>query len=153
MSESQFDPAQFLDASTTEANTRRPPLPSGTVLQGIILDITSRAWQGKKDPTQSGVALDIKIQCQVTPDLQSQGQPAELQMTDGIMLDLSPSGTIDMAPGKNNKLRRYRESTDLNVPGQAFSPRMLIGKVVKVKTKVEPYEGEMYDRVDSIAHV
>lgn len=153
MNDSAFDPTLFLDATTTEANTRRPALPAGTVLQGQITDITPRAWQGKADPSKSGVALDVKIQCQVPPDLQAQGQPPELTFTDGIMLDQREGGGIDMAPGKNGKLRRYRDSTDTNVPGVAFSPRMLIGKFVKVKTKVEPYEGELYDRVDSVAHV
>ena len=58
-----------------------------------------------------------------------------------------------LRPGKNGKLRRYRESLDMNTPGVPFSLRQMIGRQIRVKIKHEPYEGEMYDRVDSVAKV
>jgi hypothetical protein len=148
--ESQFDPAQFLDATTSEASVRRPPLPSGLVLTGLIQDLQMRKVQGKKDPSKDYLFMDVKILVQVPHDLQSQGQPPEVTFTDGVSLDTTPSGGLDMSPGKNGKLRRYRESLDMNTPGVAFSPRQMIGRQIAVKIKHEPFEGEMYDRVDSV---
>jgi hypothetical protein len=150
---SNFDPSQFLDATTTEASTARPPIPAGTELIGTILDINSVTWQGKQDPSKSGIRLDVKIQCDIPQELQANGQPPSLQFTDGIMLDITAAGAMDMSPGKNGKLRRYREALGMNVPGQAFAPRQMIGRAIRVKIKNEPYEGNIYDRVDSVAKV
>lgn len=147
---SQFDVSSFLDATTTEAATRRSPLPAGIVISGLIQDIQMRKVQGKKDTTKEYLFMDVKIVAQVPQDLQSQGQPPEVTFTHGISLDTTPSGGLDMSPGRNNQLRRYRESLDMNVPGVAFSPRQMIGRQIGVKIKHEPYEGEMYDRVDSV---
>src|SRR5271163_4053223 len=149
---SQFDPAQFLDATTTEASVRRPPLPAGLDVLGQISDIVFRKVPGVKDPSKTYTFMDVHIKVQVPPDLQADGQPPEVSFTDGVSIDLTANGTgFDMSPGKNGKLRRYRESLDMNTPGIPFSPRNMIGKMLKVKIKHDPYQGEMYDRVDTIA--
>lgn len=152
---SAFDPTSFLDATTTEANTRRPPLPAGMDFIAIIGEPKSRAWQGKKDPTQSGIAIDLplEINLEAYPDVKAQlgGGVTKILLTDSIMLDLTPAGTIDNSPGKNGKLRRYRESLEMNNPGEPFSFRMMQGRTLKVKVKHETYEGEILDKVDTVA--
>jgi hypothetical protein len=153
MSESQFDPSLLLDATTSEASTRRPPIPAGTELIGIIEEINPRVVQGKKDPSKSYTFVDVKIRVSVPHELQAHGQPAEVVFVDGISLDTTAHGGFDMAPGKNGKLRRYRDSLDMNTPGVPFSLRNMIGRQIRVKIKHEAYEGEMYDRVDNVAKV
>lgn len=154
MNDSTFDPQSFLDASISEPSIKRPPLPAGSDFTGIITDIIPRPWVGKKDPSKSGIAMDVKI------DIDLSGYPNEkaalggiekITLQDGIMLDTTPSGSIDNGPGKNAKLRRYREAVDMNKPGDVFSFRAMIGRPIKVKIKHEAYEGEMYDKVDSVA--
>jgi len=49
MTDSQFDSSTFLDATTTEANERRPPIPAGKVLLGIIGEPNIRQTEGKKE--------------------------------------------------------------------------------------------------------
>lgn len=150
---SSFDPSIFLDATTSEASVRRPPLPSGLVLTGTIMDLAMRKVQGKKDTTKEYLFMDVKIVVQVPLEFQAEGptkQPPEVTYTDGVSLDTTPSGGLDMSPGKNGKLRRYRESLDMNTPGVPFAPRQMIGRQIGVKLKHEPFEGEMYDRVDSV---
>ena len=141
---SQFDPQSFLDATITEVSAKRQPLPAGQDFVGTIKDVKPRAWQGKKDPSQSGIAMDVQI------EIPQDSGPAVL-LTDGIMLDTTEGGAIDLAPGRNGKLRRYREALDMNTAGQAFSFRAMIGRLIKVKIKHEVYEGEVYDRVDGVA--
>lgn len=151
---SQFDPQTFLDATTTEAQVKRPPLPAGSVLIGTISEITMRAWQGKKDPGQSGVAADLMIDLDLsaTPDLQSLvGGLPKITVKDGIMLDLNDGGMIDWGIGKNGKLRRYREALGMNTAGQPFNIRQMQGRQLRVKVKHRPYEGELYEEVDSVA--
>lgn len=149
-----FDPASFLSVTLTESLTKRPPLPAGQDFTGTIGDVKSRAWQGKKDPTQSGIAVDVPIRIDLSayPDVQkAMGGIDGVTLTDGIMLDLTEGGMIDTSPGKNGKLRRYREALDMNKPGDTFSFLAMPGRLIKVKIKHEVYEGDVYDRIDGVA--
>lgn len=150
---SQFDPSLFLDATTTEANTRRNPIPAGTDVTATIGDLKPREWKKKDDPSKGGIALDVPLEIDLTayPDLKAVVGADKVTLTDSIMLDLTEAGAIDNSPGKNSKLRRYREALGMNVPGQPFSPRAMTGRLIKVKIKHRTYEGELYDEVDSIA--
>ena len=153
---SQFDPNQFLDATTTEALIKRPPLPAGSSFIAEVGEIKAVSWQGKKDVTQSGIRFDVPLKIDVTTDpavVTALGGITSVTITDGIMVDTTDAGGIDMAPGKNAKLRRYREALGLNVPGQPFSPRAMQGRMIRVKIKHDPYEGEIYDKIDSVAKV
>lgn len=149
---SNFDPNQFLDAQITEESKRRPPVPAGMDLIGTITDVTVRGnIQGKKDPTKSYNFLDVKIEAQTTPALQAEGHPPTVTYVDGIILDVTDAGQLDMAPGKNLKLGRYRNALGMNVAGQPFSPRQMIGRTIRIKIKHEAFDGDMLDKVDSIA--
>lgn len=151
-----FAPETFLDATTTEESVKRPPLPAGLELQAMIKSVKTRTWQGKKDPTQGGVAADLTVEFDLTayPDIrQQQGGLDKVTIVDGIMLDLTEGGSIDYSPGKNSKLRRYREACGLNIAGQPFSLRMFEGRMIKARIKHDPYEGEIYDKIESVAKI
>lgn len=151
---SLFDPQSFLDASTTEALTKRPPIPAGTVLVGTITKIAARAWTGKKDPTQGGIAVDLSVEFDLNaapPGVRQVVGIDKVIITDGLLIDLTDSGSIDYAPGKNNKLRKYRDALGLNVAGAQFSIRQMEGRNILCKIKHDPYEGEIYDKIESVA--
>lgn len=149
---SAFDPDSFLDISINEPFKKRPPLPVGDYT-AVIGDIKARAWTGKKDPTQSGIAWDIPLMVEIPPSVkEALGLSQDvIPLSDSAMLDITPGGTIDQAPGKNRKLRNYREALDMNKPGDVFSARKMTGRVVKVKIKHDIYEGEPVERVDGVA--
>lgn len=151
-----FDPASYLEAALTEPSTRRPPLPAGRDFVGFISTVTSRSWQGKKDPSKSGIAVDVSITLDLTayPDLgEAYKGINQVILIDGVMLDLTEGGMIDNSPGKNGKLRRYREALDMNKPGVPFSWNQAVGHQILVKISHRTYEGELYDEVDSVARV
>lgn len=151
-----FSPETFLDATTTEVSVKRPPLPAGREFQSTIKGIKSRTWTGKQDPTKGGIVVDVthEIDLASYPDVQKLlGGLEKVTIVDGIMLDLTEGGSIDYSPGKNGKLRRYREATNLNAAGQPFSVRMLDGRVVLAKIKHEPYEGDVFDKIETVAKV
>jgi hypothetical protein len=157
MSESQFDPNVFLDATTTEAATKRPPLPETNpaspdgLYQGILKLPKFREWQGKKDPSQSGWAVDVPVMIDVPQQLQDQLKlQSQVQLTSGGFVDMTPQGAIDWSPGRNRVLRNFREATSQNTAGQAWAPRMLEGKVVKVKIVHDIYEGDVVDKVGNV---
>lgn len=156
-----FNPEAFLDATTTEVSVKRPPLPAQRDFQAMITEIKTRTWQGKKDPTKGGIVADVKLEFDLSayPDVQALlGGLDKVTITDGIMLDLTEQGNIDYAPGKNGKLRLYRDATGLNKGGEAFSLRMLQGRMVRARIKHVPSENigpdgkpEMYDNIETVA--
>ena len=147
---SQFDPQSFLDVTLTEPSVKRPPIPVGDYT-ATVGEIKSRAWQGKKDPTMSGIAWDVPMTVELPPEVASQAGQSTIIVTDSLMLDLTDSGTLDTSPGKNRRLRLYREALDMNKPGDSFSARGMQGRVIKVRIKHDLYNGEIYEKVDSVA--
>ena len=151
---SQFDPSVFLDATISELSIRRPPLPIGTEIVGVIGEPKVRSGQQKADPSKTWTTVDLPIEIDLNsrPELKAVvGGIDKLVIMDGVMLDITPAGTIDQAPGKNGKMRKYREATGLNQPGVNFSFRMLQGRMIKVRIKHRMYEGEAYDDIDAVA--
>jgi hypothetical protein len=150
---SSFDPSVFLDAITTEALVKRPPLPAGQEFVGSITKLVTRPWQKKDDPTSNGIAIDVTIDINLDEypgEKAKLGGIAKVILVDGIMLNLTEAGTIDWSPGKNAKLRSYRESLGMNEAGRPFSIRAMEGHRIKVRIKHDPYEGEIYDKVDRV---
>lgn len=148
---SAFNPETFLDATLTEPSEKRPPLPVGDYT-AIIGAITARAWQGKADPTKSGIAWDIPLTIDVPAEIQVELKmdQSTLPLKDSLMLDLTANGTIDNAPGKNRRLRAYREATDMNKPGDVFSARKMEGKIVKVKITHDLWEGQPIEKISGV---
>ncbi len=148
---SQFDPASFLDATITEPTVKRPPLPVGDYT-AVIGEVTARAWQGKADPSKSGIAWDVPLTLEVPAEIQADlgMTQATITLKDSIMIDLTAGGTIDNGIAKNGGLRRYREACDLNKPGDSFSARAMTGRVVKVKITHEIYQDAPVERVAGV---
>lgn len=149
---SAFDPQAYLDSQISEPTVKRPPLPAGDYT-AVIEDVKSRTWQGKNDPTKSGIAFDIPLVVDLPLEVQQQlGIDATtLKFTDSVMLDLTESGTIDNGVGKNRRLRTYREACDMNKVGDVFSPRKMVGKVIIVKIKHDLWEGEIVEKIAGVA--
>lgn len=127
-----FDPDQFLNTSITGANsTKVIPVPMGDY-QGVIEKILPRQWQSK-DGTQTGISLDVfwLIEDQ---DVKTFLGRDTVVCKQGIMLDTTPQGGLDMSPGKNVGLGRLREACNLNTDA-AFSFHSLPGQMARVTVK------------------
>ena len=125
-----FDPQAFLEASITEANdTKVIPVPQGEYV-AIIDKIVPRTWTAK-DGTSSGVAVDIQWIIENDEVKAFLGRDT-VTVKQGLMLDILPSGALDMSKGKNISLGRLREAVGQNKPGQAFSFQNLPGQMAKV---------------------
>jgi hypothetical protein len=153
--DSSFNPESFLDATTTEALVRRPPLPVGDYL-GFTGEIKSRTWHSNKvdAKVRDGVAFDIPVKIDLTqyPEQQALlGGIDSVTLTAGVMIDAKEGGGIDWGTGKNGALRRWREALDMNKPGETFSARQMSNRPVRVKVSHRIYEGEAFDQIDSVA--
>jgi hypothetical protein len=153
---SGFDPSQFLDATTTEAATKLPPLPVGDYI-GTVGEPKIREWESKREDAKvkSGYALDIPVTVDLSeyPELKSLlGSTSQYTLTTGVFFDTVPgTKSLDWGVGKNGQLRRWREALDLNRPGEAFSLRMFQGRRIRIKVKHDPYQGEIYSKIDSVS--
>ena len=155
-----FDPAVFLDAEQTEANERRPLLPTENpedpngmylALIGEITTASGTIGKGERagDPWASMV---IPLLVQVPSSLQqSMSLPQQLTLTDRAFIDLTPQGTIDNSKGKNRRQKDYRDATGENVPGKPFAWRHLQGRTIKVKIVHELYNGVALEKPGVVA--
>lgn len=163
---SAFDPNSFLDASTEQASEARPLIPVKRELIGEIGEPKSSKWVKKDDPSKQGIRADLPIiftVAEMPPDIQElyknketgQFNIEKIVVTDGLMLDLTDTNppAIDYAPGKNQRLRKYREATGLNVGGQMFNIRALHGRRAKFTIRHDPYEGNLYEKIDGILKI
>lgn len=145
-----FNPEQFLDMQVTEANdTKVIPVPVGEYT-ALIEEVKCRQWQSKKDPSMSGLTLDItwSVDDQNVKELLGRDKVTVKQ---GIMLDITESGTMDMGKGRNVGLGRLREALNLNTPGQPFAFSMLPGRVAKVAVSHRVDGDQIFAEVKSVA--
>lgn len=153
-----FDPNAYLEMSIDVPMEKRPPVPAAVFFPGSITAIKFEPWRSKEKVDEStgqlkeGIRLDVTIEIQIPADAKQQYGLTydKLTVTDGVMIDRNSSGGIDTTPGKNNRLRLYREATDLNRPGEVFKPVMLVGRSVSVKFRHEDYQGNIQERIDTV---
>lgn len=144
-----LDFESLLDATQDAPLERRAPLPVGDY-QAVVGEITVAEYTNKKTG-MIGYRFVVPLSLSVPPGSIPGFDAPELKLTDSVMLDMTENNTIDIAPGKNSRLRMYREATGMNQAGQTFSPRKLVGQPVLVKIKHEEYEGNLQERIAGIA--
>lgn len=136
---SNFDANLFMSAVYEEVNdTKIVPCPAGEF----------HAQIEKVEPKSGTIGKGERIgepwaSLNVSYLIEDQGVQALLSrdkviVYQSVMLDLTPSGGLDMGSGKNIGLGRLRDACGLNKPGQPFSPTMFVGQRVKVMVRHVP---------------
>lgn len=152
--QSMFDPGTFLDATTTEAAVKRPPLPPGLYVGTIQAVKTDSGTIGKGDrigqPWLSFI-VPIKIEVPAAVKEQFKDYPEQVTLTERPFADLTADHKgLDWGLGKNRGLRIIREATGTNTAGEVFAPRMLEGRQVQVQVVHELYNGETVEKIGGI---
>lgn len=150
---SNFDPTVFLDAVTTESFTKRNLAPIGDYI-ATIGEMKVQSGQQKKDTSKSWTALNIPLEVDLTanPAARAVVGQDKIVVFDFVGLDLTESGSLDQSPGRNSRLRAYREALGMNEAGQPFSPRMMQGRMVKIKVAHEQND-PAFDAREKVAGV
>jgi hypothetical protein len=147
-----FSPETFLDMQITESNdTKVIPVPVGEYI-AVVKEVKVRPWQSKKDPSVAGIALDLIWSLDDAGVKQLLGRD-EINTKQGVMLDMTEAGGLDVGKGRNISLGRLREAVGLNTPGQPFSFGMLTGRVAKVKIEHRVDGDAIYAEVKGVAKV
>lgn len=157
---SEFDPNQFLDATTTEESKKRPLLPVGDYI-GIVGEPKVQSGMQKKDPTKAWQAFNIPVEI----DLGMYPEARSLLGLDKVILyafvgfDIAADGRgIDYSPGKSIALMRWRMALNMNTAGVPFRPRDMQGRPIKCRVghrmpDPRPGEGqpELVDEISAVA--
>lgn len=145
-----FDADSFLNASIQGSNsTKTIPVPMGEYT-GVIEKIEPRQWQSK-DGTKTGISLDVQWLIEDQGVKEFLGRDT-VTCKQGIMLDTTPDGGLDMAPGKNVGLGRLREAVNQNDPSKPFSFHNLPGQMAKVVVKHRTTDdGDTFAEVKGVA--
>ena len=149
---SAFSADAFMNQEFDQANdTKTTPCPEGDFL-GLAEKVDLRSWVSKKDPSMSGVTLDIAWIIEDENVKQELGRD-KVTVRQGIMLDLTPEGNLDMGKGRNVQLGKLREALGLNIAGQPFSFNMIPGKMARVAVKQDPPDdnGDIFSKVRAVA--
>ena len=147
-----FNPDQFLDMTINDSNsTQTVPVPVGEYT-AVAGEVKCRQWQSKADPSKSGLTLDIIWNVDDSAVKELLGRD-KVTVKQGIMLDLTEAGGLDMGKGRNVGLGRLREALDLNRPGEAFSFSRLPGRVAKIAVSHRIDGENIYAEVKSVARV
>ena len=147
-----FNPDQFLDMQVTDSNdTKSIPVPVGEYT-AVAEEVKCRQWTSKKDPSVSGLTLDVKWAID-DPAVKELLGREKVTVNQGIMLDLTDSGGLDMGKGRNIGLGRLREALDLNKPGEPFSFSMVAGRVAKVSISHRVDGENIYSEVKGVARM
>lgn len=145
-----FDPSAFLDATVTGANsTEFVPVPEGEYT-AVAGEPTFRQNTGRKDPSKTYTSMDIVWEID-DPALKETLKRDKVTVKQGMLLDLTSAGGIDMSEGKNVDLGRVRKALNLNDPKRAFSPRQITGGVARVKVSHRVADGVIYAEVKGVS--
>jgi hypothetical protein len=134
-----FNPEEFLASATIEGanSTEVIPCPEG-VREVLIEEVKPRQWTGKKDPTKSGVALDLKLKV-LDPEALHITKRDPLYLNFSIMLDTTDEGKLDNSEGANVALGQAREACNINKPGQ-FNLMQFVGQTARAVVQHESAE-------------
>ena len=145
-----FDPASYLTMTVDqEGSTKAVPIPIGEYT-AVIGEPKTRSWTSR-DGTKSGVALDLPYDLELPAAVKAELGREKATVTQGIMLDLTESGGLDMGKGRNVTLNRVREACDLNKAGQPFNFMMFQGRVVTVRIGHRVDGSDVYSEVKAVA--
>jgi len=134
---SNFNAEAFMNATFSEAHDIiLAPCPAGEFVAQVASITPADGIIGKGDNIGKPWArLDVAYEIQDESVRQQLGR-SKVTVRQGIMLDLTDAGGINMAKGSNIGLGRFREACGINQAG--FSLAQAVGRTVKVSVKHVP---------------
>jgi hypothetical protein len=106
------------------------PVPVGE-FNAVVEKVDVRQWVSKADPTKSGLTLEVLWSIDDAEVKALLGRD-KVTCKQGVMLDITEAGGLDMGKGRNVGLGKLRQALGLNEPGQVFSFNQIVGQFAKV---------------------
>lgn len=143
-----FNPDEFLNQTFDQSlDTKVIPCPVGEY-QAIAEKVTVVPWAAR-DGSSSGLKIVILWDIQ-DDNVKAITNRDPTRVKQDQMLDLTETGQLDLAKGKNIGLGRIREALGLNTPGEPFAFSMIQGRMAKVLVSHRAAGEDMFDEVKKI---
>ena len=128
-----FD-TSFMEQTTSEVlDTERPRSEPGEY-QANVLEINVRDFYSERKE-KTYVVMDIFWDVD-DPKVKALLDSDSNRIRQTVFLDMNDSGTgLDFSKGKNTGLGKVRDAVGQNIPGQPWSPTMLIGGRATVRVE------------------
>lgn len=138
---SEFDPAMFLDAQTSEAlATEFVPIPNGVYVAKVE---RMEAISGVSQRGKPYLMLELYWRIDA-PEIELAHNRTVRQ---GIPIETNDQGAIRAGQNHNVILGRVRKALGQNVEGQRWTPRMLEGGVARIETTQRPGDGNFVGQI------
>lgn len=142
-SASTFDPATFMNQETAGVmETRYTPVPAD--------DYTSTIDDVVVREAGDSILLDVTHLLHA-PELAEKMGMERLTVRQGIFLDISANGVLELGPNKNVKLGRLREAVGQNKPGPWNFAKLKGAGPMKISVSIKPDKEDatiLYNRVE-----
>jgi hypothetical protein len=148
-----LDVNSFLEQASGETSTKRVPIPAGTYRAyiqkvGFASGTVSKAGENYGKPwARADITWEID-----DDELRAKLNRASILVTQGIMLELDPSGSkIATGEGVNIRYGKFRAAIGKN--GASDRPADFVGCGAMIQIDHEMYEDQVQERVKSVAKV
>ena len=153
-----FNPELFLNTQTDQASsTELLAIPEGEyrAVSGPVGPDSFSSFDIRKGDRagQKAYRLDVEWTINDEGGALKEYLGREPRVRQGIMLDISKDGTLEMGKGKNVTLGRLREALGQNLAGRPWSMSQVGGQVAKIKVKhrLDAASGRTYVEVGDVA--
>ena len=150
MSDSIFNPEQFLNTQITGANeTSFTPVPIGE-WRAQVDKVEGRSFTSKAGDTFRVMEVTWNVLDPSVREVTGMDKPTVRQ---SIFLDFTESGALEMGKSKNVALGRFRDAIGQNSSGRPWSPSHAVGStaIVRVKHETNETTGDIRASVDRVA--
>ena len=127
-----LDPNEFMNLSIQGASSTETAIPDPAEYTGVIQEVAARTFTFRKGDKagQEGLSLDVTWELEAPAFKETYGYHPKVRQS--VLLDLTPTGGLDMGKGKNVTLGRLRDAVGQNSEGRPWAPTMLQGQVAVV---------------------
>lgn len=150
-----FDKDAFMQATIkTALSTKVKPVPVGEYIAQIV-EVDARGGiigKGEKAGNPWGT-MDVTWEIQ-DPALAAEMNRERVRVRQGLMLDLTPEGMLDLGPERNVRYGKLRDAVGMNNPDKEFNPQMLVGQTARIQVTQRPDDADpsiIYNDVSRVA--
>lgn len=144
-----FDVNNFMAATYNEPTSTESINPPEGEFPAVITSVSPR--QVTVDG-ENRIVMDVLWDLQdTTGSIEAVTGRKKNTAKQGIFLDTTPEGHIDMGAGKNPTLGRVREAIGQNTPGVAWAPGKMVGCPARVTVRHKGDGERTYANVISVA--
>lgn len=123
---------EFLNMSIEGASSTEMPLPEPGEYRALVTEVSARTFTFKKGDRAGSEGMSLDVTWQIDDPAVKEALGYQPKVRQSVLLDLTPSGGLDMGKGKNVSLGRLREAIGQNQDGRPWSPAMLNGQVAVI---------------------